>query len=78
MELKPAVCDLLSLIVEGRVLVSVDQKRHCGELEELDGKQIRDPEFSCCKLLMPGVYTLFKAGLIDQFGAATETGRKAV
>lgn len=78
MELKPTVRETLSLIVQGRVLVTVDHKRHLGELEELDGQRVRDPEFPDRKLLMPGVYTLFEAGYLDQFGAATEAGRAAL
>ena len=69
--LKPAVLATLDLIVTGRVIVSINHKQKFGYIEEFEGKVIRDPEFPDRKMLMPGVYTLFVEGCLDQFGLPT-------
>lgn len=70
-ELKPAVRDTLDAIINGRAVISINHKQKHGYIEEFDGKIIRDPEYPDRKLLMPGVYTLFQAGYLDQFGVPT-------
>lgn len=70
-ELKPAVQNTLDLIVAGRVIVSINHKQKHGYIEELDGQTIRDPDYPDRKMLMPGVYTLFLAGYLDEFGLPT-------
>lgn len=75
-DLKPAVADALELIVSGRVIISLSHAGKCGYLEELDGKKVRDPELPTRKMLYPGAYTLYREGLLDQFGLPTEKGRQ--
>lgn len=74
-ELKPAVRATLDLLRNGRIVVSIDHGAGCGYLEELDGARVRDPEFPDRKMLCPGVFTLFKAGLVDQFGCLAAKAR---
>jgi hypothetical protein len=77
MKLKPAARGTLELIGSGRAVIEVDHKAHCGRVDTIDGVTIRDPEFPDRKMLLPGVWTLFQAGLIDAFGLITEAGQRA-
>jgi hypothetical protein len=74
----PAVRTTLQDIASGRMVISLDIKRQCGELESFDGHNYRDPESPERKLLVAGAYTLFVAGYLTQFGTITDAGRLAL
>jgi hypothetical protein len=74
-ELRPAVLDTLALLCQGRAIIEVSHDGECGYLDILDGKAVRDPDHPDRKLVMPGVWTLYRGGYVDRFGAPTEAGR---
>ncbi len=73
-KLPKAVLGTLVAIAHGKAIVEIDFKGKCGHLDSLNGKKVRDPEFPDRKIGMPGVWTLYDGGYIDQFVTLTEKG----
>ena len=73
--MKKAVRDTLKVICDGRVVLEIAHGRKCGYIHSIDGTKVCDPEFPDWKIPMPGVWLLYRAGYIDQFGVATNSGR---
>lgn len=72
--MKPGPLDALRLIASGRVVGYLDKNMEDFYVDTIDGRKVRDPD-SGRAMALAGSWPLFRAGMIDDFGAVTEAGR---